>query len=87
MTAFLICMCNDLALGKEVIAMTKHLYFSVRLQDAVHFIRVLTSHGITRYHLEPHDEHVAFVFRSVSAVRYTMLRHVFGADGKSRQSR
>jgi hypothetical protein len=87
MTAFLIRTCNDLVAGKEVIAMTKHLYFSVRPQDAVHFIRVLTSLGITRYHLEPHDEHVAFVFRSVSAVRYAMLRHVFGADGKSRQSR
>jgi hypothetical protein len=86
MTAFLIRMRNDLIAGKEVIAMTKHLYFPVRLQDAERFIRELTSLGITRYHLEPHDEHVAFVFRSVSAVRYTMLRHVFGADGKSRQS-
>lgn len=63
--------------------MTKHLYFFVNVQDALRLSQELTQLGYTNYHLQPHDEQVAFVFERVTDMSRGILRHVFGVDGSS----
>ncbi|MGN7472459.1 MULTISPECIES: hypothetical protein [Brevibacillus] len=65
--------------------MTKRLYFFVSLSDALRISQELSQFGVTRYHVQPHETGVAFVFERVSDVTQIVLRHLFGTDGESKQ--
>lgn len=65
--------------------MTKHLYFFVNVQDALRLSQELTQLGYTNYHLQPHDDKVAFVFDRVTEMSRVVLRHLFSAEGSSQQ--
>ncbi len=65
--------------------MTKRLYFFVSLNDALRISNELSQLGVSRYHVQPHDFEVAFVFERVSEVTHVVLRHLFGTDGMSQQ--
>ncbi|EMT51001.1 MULTISPECIES: hypothetical protein [Brevibacillus] len=65
--------------------MTKRLYFFVSLHDALRISNELSQLGVSRYHVQPHDLEVAFVFERVSEVTQVVLRRLFGTDGVSQQ--
>lgn len=65
--------------------MTKRLYYLVSLSDALRISQELSQFGVTRYHMQPHNTEVAFVFDHVSDVTRILLRHLFGADSESQQ--